>query len=345
MNHVLMFFYPAFWLAHKAVSLAHDGSFYLRKLFGKSGPIVVKKLALTEKPNRIAIFSAFYKFHSSNRLLLLELRDQGFKIVLVFNRSIDSEELSVYDPLADAIICRENFGYDIGAYRDGLLYLGELLNDEVDLILANDSVYYWSKSRGPVVETINRVRGFAGLTSNRSRHHVQAYFLVFRGQTGATELVAKYLTNLIIRSSKNWAIRRGEIGISRRMLSNGFQPSVYSHPLNFFEDYVPLLKECERRKLRRVFNDESLTDSEIVGQAFEKFSVHHLLGLSLGLNQGVPFKLDLTEVYHATEIHDEISAAGLNDELRELTEWYSRRIRRGVGEHGLARAFAKLNLR
>lgn len=345
MNIALLLLYPLLWIAHKFGCFVKETTFHARHLFGVGKYSVVKNLDMTENLDRIAIVSIFYRFHSSNNILIQELKNQSYKVIVVFNRNVDEEEIRIYNAVADAIICRENFGYDIGAYRDGILYLGKSLNDHVDLVLANDSVFYWSKSSGPVVDVLKSTEEFGGLTSNRNRHHLQAYFLVFARNTGATELVARYLKGLTIRSSKNWAIRRGEIGISRLMLKNGFLPTVYSHPMNFAQGRELTLLECESRRLRRMFNNEKLTDLEVVGQAFEKHSVHHLLGLSLGIVHGIPFKLDLTEIYYATEIIAEVTAAGLSEELADLTTWYSGRVKRGVGEHGLSRLFAKVNLR
>jgi hypothetical protein len=285
------------------------------------------------------------------------LKQSGYSVALVFNRTVLPDEVLEFYSSVDVVISRGNYAYDIGSYKTGIEYFRNSIDSNTDLVLANDSSYCWEKTSKLIVDVLECRSSFVGITENRHKRHLQAYFVKFTGGSEATDAAVSFFQNLRLRGSKNWAINKGELGLSKYMLAHKFSlyPMVNSSRLFSLGDPQTITNTEAVKLSHLIFGsqlslvnktaDDNTLMSFLIGEAYERLSVHHYLGISLGIEFGVPFKLDLNEIYSGLELVAEIKKHGLETELADLVSWYGLRARRVVGSHGIERSFATRNLR
>jgi lipopolysaccharide biosynthesis protein len=151
---------------------------------------------------------------------------EGFAVVFVSNSaSLNRDSEAFATSRSAAIILRRNKGYDFGAYRDGLLHLGDDVHGLKCLIFANDSVY------GPFIplrSMLNRMDFsmmdvWMATDSWQTRYHGQSYFMAF-GPTALKHLAFmsfwSSVPNLIFKRS---IIRYCEVGLTQHFLSAGLR--------------------------------------------------------------------------------------------------------------------------
>jgi lipopolysaccharide biosynthesis protein len=121
---------------------------------------------------------------------------------------------------------RPNRGYDFTSYRDGLRSLlveRHLRLDRLHLILANDSCYGpFNPMAGPLAAhaAAMQPRCVLGITDSWEVHyHLQSYWLSFLPDTVAD--AASFLEALPLLASREDAIERGELALSRYLLERG----------------------------------------------------------------------------------------------------------------------------
>jgi lipopolysaccharide biosynthesis protein len=107
------------------------------------------------------------------------LKASGFKVLVVIGSAQIGNRLPDDLKFADAVIVKDEHGFDFSGYAIGLRYLVHRF-EEVDVLLLNDSVF------GPfrdlmalLAETPWRLTGFT--CSSAVEHHIQSYAFAFRG--------------------------------------------------------------------------------------------------------------------------------------------------------------------
>lgn len=143
-----------------------------------------------------------------------DLRRLGLKVVLI--AVTDRPDLQCRDPgpeVADALVVRENHGYDFAAWAATLRYLPELM-EAPELWFANDSVYH---ATGPLEALAARIRAgtadaFALTESLEIQPHFQSYFFVLRASALAAPAVRGFWSAIASRGDKNQIIREYEVG-------------------------------------------------------------------------------------------------------------------------------------
>jgi lipopolysaccharide biosynthesis protein len=161
---------------------------------------------------------------ASMRCYLSELVVNKFSVVFVSNAGLLSQDvLQWLQSLCSAIIIRRNVGYDFGAWREALEYLG-LPNPGTEILaLANDSVYGPIR---PLSETLERIRldeaPVWGLTESWDiDYHLQSYFLVFGRVALTSRAWRQFWVRVRPAPSKYWLIRHYEVGLTQAMLRAG----------------------------------------------------------------------------------------------------------------------------
>ncbi len=155
---------------------------------------------------------------------LRALARAGYAVVFVSNAPrLAGPALDRVLALSALVLHRRNVGYDFGAYKDGLAALGELTRF-AQVVLANDSVY------GPLFDldkTLGRCDDRAdvwGITDSREGcYHLQSYFLLFRHRALANPRLAAFWGSIRPVQSRQWIIRRYEIGLTQAMLRAGLR--------------------------------------------------------------------------------------------------------------------------
>lgn len=179
--------------------------------------------------DKVCVFSHFDRrghIWPHTRDYIDALIEEGFAVVFVSNSaSLNSDSEAFATSRSAAIILRRNKGYDFGAYRDGLLHLGESVHGLKCLIFANDSVY------GPLIPLRSMLHRmdfsfmdvWMATDSWQTRYHGQSYFMAF-GPTALKHLAFmrfwSSVPNLIFKHS---IIRRCEVGLTQHFLSAGLR--------------------------------------------------------------------------------------------------------------------------
>ena len=206
--------------------------FYLDSLVSEKNTrsMVIRTIRGAEQiKDKVCVFSHFDRrghIWPHTRDYIDALIEEGFAVVFVSNSaSLNSDSEAFATSRSAAIILRRNKGYDFGAYRDGLLHLGEGVHGLKCLIFANDSVY------GPLIplrSMLNRMDFsimdvWMATDSWQTRYHGQSYFMAF-GPTALKHLAFMRfwisVPNLIFKHS---IIRRCEVGLTQHFLSAGLR--------------------------------------------------------------------------------------------------------------------------
>lgn len=188
--------------------------------------------------NRLCIYLTYNKekkLYDYIGRVLQSLRECCQKVCLVCNYDRIEEGQEYARSYADQIFCRENRGYDSGAYKDMLCrYLGW---DEVEkydeIILANDSFFgffyplqdtfrlmeqgecdYWGMTGQAAGEYRNPLREFDA--------HIHSYFMVFRKNIIESKAFRDFWEELAYPQNFRQAIVNFELGINERLKACGF---------------------------------------------------------------------------------------------------------------------------
>ncbi len=206
--------------------------FYLDSLVSEKNTrsMVIRTIKGAEQiKDKVCVFSHFDRrghIWPHTRDYIDALIEEGFAVVFVSNSaSLNSDSEAFATSRSAAIILRRNKGYDFGAYRDGLLHLGESVHGLKCLIFANDSVY------GPLIPLRSMLHRmdfsimdvWMATDSWQTKYHGQSYFMAF-GPTALKHLAFmrfwSSVPNLIFKHS---IIRRCEVGLTQHFLSAGLR--------------------------------------------------------------------------------------------------------------------------
>ncbi|HAV09998.1 MAG TPA: polysaccharide biosynthesis-like protein [Dehalococcoidia bacterium] len=181
---------------------------------------------------RVAVFAHFDRDNIVDDYVLYyleQLRHVAHHIVFVTASQINQPETARVSKLCDAVIVRENIGYDFASWRAGINSITNLA-DYDELILCNDSVY---GPLFPLQDSFARMQekqcDFWGMTDNYEiAYHLQSYFLVFRKNVFISKAFTDFWNSLDTGKTKWEIIREYEIGLSQVLMTAGFKPCVYA---------------------------------------------------------------------------------------------------------------------
>ena len=147
------------------------------------------------------------------------------EIIFVTVADIDDDDKNKLSNLGVKVIVRDNLGYDFYSYKTGIKELDLNVYDE--LIICNDSVY------GPLFDLSHVFSKMDndgcdcwGVTdSNEIEYHMQSYFIVFRKSILDSEVFRQFWDNVQILNDKTEIIKKYEIGLSKLLISSGFNVS------------------------------------------------------------------------------------------------------------------------
>ena len=161
---------------------------------------------------------------------------------------------------ADAIVVRENVGYDIGAYKCVILspYYNRIVKESDELILCNSSFYGPFISMDQILKKMEcSDSDFWGISSSEKNmvQHIQSYFLVLRNKILKGEELFNYLNNHVdVRKIDYYkACNIFENGLFWELRNAGYIFDAYKRNIdcdNYFNPYgslkidgLPILKK------------------------------------------------------------------------------------------------------
>ena len=199
-----------------------------------------------EPSNRVGIYLIFPQngVLASHREALRYLVANGFSPVVVSNLPLTEADRSDLLQLATLIIERPNFGYDFGGYRDGVLDALKRFDQMDRLVLLNDSAWFPLPGSRNWLEAAEALQlDFVGAASNyghprvnpedyrelrwnyscdHHNFHYCSFALMLSGQILSDPRFLKFWQKFPLTNNKSVTVRRGEIGLSRWVISRGF---------------------------------------------------------------------------------------------------------------------------
>lgn len=228
--------------------------------------IVQGSLAESE---RCAVYVLYPRLglQESHLASLAYLVSKGFSPLVVSNLPLVPQERERLLPLCWKLIERPNYGYDFGAYRDGVLLALEVLPKMRQLLLANDSAWFPVPATSDWITQAERLNvDLAGAASNDGwasylsdagrgqawifdplapRLHYCSFALLLGSRVLRDSGFNKFWRDLKLTSDKFLTIHRGEVGLSRWVIDQG-----YSHAATL--DLTGLDQELEQLDIARL---------------------------------------------------------------------------------------------
>jgi len=179
----------------------------------------------------------------SHLQVLDQMKAEGIYPVLVSNIPLTDAQRATLAPHCGLILERPNAGYDFGGYRDAVLLIEDLLKQLDRLFILNDSVWMIPSAPSWFAEARTAGKQFVGATSNfgnakreytgasdepwtyTSSHrnfHYASYALMFDSSILRSESFMEYWRKIRVSDNKKKTVRRGEIGLTQRLMAEGF---------------------------------------------------------------------------------------------------------------------------
>ena len=330
---ILLFFDAWSWTRDSLSLLRGNHRRVLASLPGDTStkPDLSRAAIVAWLPDRDALFSL------TN--LLTALRTSKFSIVLVANRAPEQEALRQLRGLYDQFLLRTGEGRDFGAFKCGFEWLQASSDySALDVLLfANDSLYYSATGIArDVKDMLDAEEDWACLfESLPPAYHAQSFFQVFRRPVLSSEAFSRFWNEYVPRSTRRHAIKKGELGLSRALLTAGFHPfAVYSSSRIGYEVAEALAERWNDAELHEVLNltaldlfpqsDGVLPDGEpsrvrgasLVSRRIEVSNPTHVAGLLCNWLFESPLKRDLN--YRGTHTIKDIVRFARGFERSEL---------------------------
>lgn len=251
-------------------------------------------MILSSNPKRACIYFIYDKDGIIDDYIVRQLEDLCENVDFlhcVINGRLTGEGHRRLEPFADEIYVRENRGNDIGAYKAALQYIGwERLSAYDELVVMNNTCF------GPVYpfrEAFDWAKAldldFWGLTmdqksdwmgdrrylhENKSRMHIQSYFLTFRRPLLGSQLLTDFFDEIPEDTSYVLSGCMYEYAFPGYFTERGYKGAAYCDQDGDF-DYpllhnpVRLLKECRMPlfKKRSFFHHYTDTLNHTAGEA------------------------------------------------------------------------------
>lgn len=221
----------------KALSLLHAGSETAVAGPGEDTPVEAQRLAVVrplpagEGPVCLLVsYTADGRFWPHVLSYARSLRASGCRVVLI--ATTDRADLRCLDPgpeTADALVVRENHGYDFAAWAS-VLRLWPRLWDCEALWFANDSVYH-TPARFPAFAAriaVARAPVVAATASDLFAPHFQSYFFVLKREALGLAGTRAFFSGVRALADKNAVIRAYEVPLEEALKAAGAEVEVLS---------------------------------------------------------------------------------------------------------------------
>ena len=154
---------------------------------------------------------------------LAALRDLNFTIVFISTSRLADVEIERLRGTCSDVILRENAGLDFGSWAAGIAKHGSSFGGR--LLLANDSVYGpIGDFKSAIARLTSEPADFYGMVESMEiAPHLQSWFLLFEPAVVRHGVFKQFMEQSFPARTKGQIIRRGEVGLSRRLVAAGFR--------------------------------------------------------------------------------------------------------------------------
>ena len=181
-----------------------------------------------QSSTKIAVFVHFDRngvVHDYVLNYLAELVRAGYRIWFMTNApSLRDASRHAVLPNVTWIHRRNNYGFDFGAYKDGILAI--LASESPsEILICNDSVYGPFQPLAPMLLRAKPdVADIWGLTdSYELRYHLQSYFVLFHAAAIHSPAFLDFWRNAPYVEKRGWLIYFGEVALTQKLLSGGLR--------------------------------------------------------------------------------------------------------------------------
>lgn len=221
---------------------------------------------------KVAIYVIFPKTDvlESHKVALKYFSENGYSPVVVSNTPLKRKDRQDLLSLSSLVIERPNYGYDFGAYRDGILAVTERFPAMEHLALFNDSVWF------PLPDSMNWLteaealgKDYVGAASNyglirpkpeefanfrlnystdRYNFHYCSFALLLSGRVIRSREFQKFWKRYPLTNDKKWTVKFGEIGLSKFIIRSGYTHATTTDLVEI-HSYMQSLSDEELREL------------------------------------------------------------------------------------------------
>lgn len=190
--------------------------------------IFYQKVFFSQNKNKICLFSHYDKYNIIEDYVLHYLKELNRISDIIFistAENLSEEEVLKIKSYCNVVIIKKNVGYDFGAWKTGINFLGDQIDKYDQLILCNDSCY------GPFYElnTIfndmeNKKYDIWSMTDSLEiSKHLQSFFIVYNKNVINSKVFKDFWENFRIYINKFELIKKNEIGFSTKLFNTNFR--------------------------------------------------------------------------------------------------------------------------
>ncbi len=271
-------------------------------------------ILLGDNIKRYAVYVFYDKNGKADRycdVFLKGLKKEVEFLQVIVNGEIDDSSYNRLEAIADDILVRPNEGYDVTAYKTGILKPGfEKLAGFDEVIICNDTLYGPLYPLNEMFEKMNSTDvDFWGLTNFHGvgfdpfgtveygylPKHIQSFFMVFRKSLVESSEFQNFWSKFPVVNGYEQAIGLFEASFTKRFEDYGFKWAVYADssdlggytldPLRDFPKYMIEEKRCPFMKKRTFYHEygEAMERSggEAASEAFKY--IHDKLDYNIDL--------------------------------------------------------------
>ena len=154
---------------------------------------------------------------------------------------LTQEQLDAIEPYCKDIIVKKNVGYDFGAWKSGIDYLGQTLESYETLILCNDSAFGPLQPLEPIFDKMQKYDVWTMSDNMEISYHLQSYFMVYSKKAFRSPTFQDFWTNFKIYHDKQTLIEHNEIGYSQDLIDSGLHYGAYYSVVEH-QNYVNVLQ-------------------------------------------------------------------------------------------------------
>jgi hypothetical protein len=285
----------------------------LVRIFRKDRKYKIIKSLPEGKQDQIAIFAIYPGTTPLDSVLRIveSLQKQQYSVLAVINKNRESAHfISALEEKNCAIMVRENFGADFGAYQNGIRYLKKInFYDHLKfLVLVNDSMFVTPVSQECIAKISNPISDFNCIfVHQQGISHAGSMFLKFDKQTLFSNEFSQFWNQYFPYSRKRRVILRGEHALSKAVGIEKFHPIVNLDSLNLFKDYTLLNSEViqlltwsrKSSSLTYFYLSKSIEASswkEVYSYTLSNLQISNALGLNISRVLQIPLKMDLVKL-------------------------------------------------
>ncbi len=205
-------------------------------------------------------------------------RETETNVVVVANHTLSDDLLSRLKPHCHTILVRNNEGFDIGGYRDATLHVVEAHAPE-RLVYVNDSIYFFKEGLSELFSRLGSSQAdiCTAFENWEFRYHIQSFCFSVSRNLMQTDAFMGFWRDYIPANSRRWAIHKGEIGLSKAIVSHARGIEVVYNP-NDLRDPLYRMPISELRSLQNYlpYSQRSLPNGRINAEQMAEAIIHRV---------------------------------------------------------------------